>query len=64
MVTYITWDTTTYVKVWVLLVTGLRKEEKTYVLEERRNAVNMQKKKLHMENTKTDDNCPVGTITF
>lgn len=64
MVTYVTWDTTTYVRVWVLLIKGLRKEEETYVLAVPSNAVNMQKKKMHIENTKTDDNCPVGTVTF
>lgn len=47
MVTYITWDITTYVRVWVLLVTGLRNEEKTYVLAVHRNAGNMQNK-LHI----------------
>jgi hypothetical protein len=63
MVTFITWDTTTYGRVCVLLVTGLRKEEKAYVLAVHRYAENTQKR-MQGENTQTDNNCPVGTITF
>jgi len=47
MVIYVTWGTTTYVRVWVLLLTGLRKEEETYVLAVHSNAAKMPKKNAY-----------------